>query len=331
MSGSTSATPDLATRRISAAPGAIAEAAAVLRRGGLVAFPTETVYGLGADATSDAAVAGIYAAKTRPMFNPLIAHVADLEAARAEGSFSPDALALATAFWPGPLTIVVPCAPGARVAALARAGLDSIALRVPAHPVARALIAAAGRPLAAPSANRSGRISPTAADHVAADLDGRIDMILDAGPCAVGIESTIVACLGHDVVLLRAGGLTTERLEAELSRALLVGSKAAVVAPGMLATHYAPRAGLRLGAVGVGVGEAVLDFRGRLRAAAQGAAAYLDLSAGGDLREAAANLFGHMRSLDASGAATIAVAEIPRHGLGAAINDRLSRAAAPRG
>ncbi|MDB5570929.1 MAG: threonylcarbamoyl-AMP synthase, partial [Hyphomicrobiales bacterium] len=201
------------TQRLAAGPDAIAHAARVLRAGGLAAFPTETVYGLGAIATSDDAVAGIYAAKERPSFNPLIAHVPDLAAAQAQGAFGPDALALARAFWPGPLTLVVPASAACGVSLLARAGLDTLALRVPAHPVARALLEATGLPVAAPSANRSGRVSPTTAEHVARDLDGRVDLILDGGPCAVGVESTIVACLDGAVRILRPGGVTRAQFE----------------------------------------------------------------------------------------------------------------------
>ena len=317
------------TARLAADPAGIAAAAALLRRGGLVGFPTETVYGLGADATSAAAVAGIYAAKGRPRFNPLIAHVADLEAAAEQGRFDADALALARAFWPGPLTLVVPAAPGCTVSDLARAGLDSVALRVPAHPVARALIAEAGLPVAAPSANRSGRISPTAAAHVLADLEGRIDAVLDGGPTAVGVESTIVACLGVPT-LLRPGGVTRAAVEAVLGRSLAASAVGGpTVAPGMLLSHYAPRAAVRLDAEELRRGEAGLDFGSRF--AGQGGPV-LDLSRHCDLAEAAANLFGFLRGLDErlDGRGSIAVAPIPEEGLGEAIRDRLARAAAAR-
>jgi len=330
------------TLRLGADPEGIASAATLLRRGGLVAFPTETVYGLGADARSALAVAGIYAAKARPRFNPLIAHVESLEAAEAKGRFGPDALALARAFWPGPLTLVVPAAPGCTVCDLARAGLDSVALRVPSHPVARALLAAAGMPVAAPSANRSGRISPTTADHVRQDLDGRIDAVLDGGPTAVGVESTIVACLDAPV-LLRPGGVTRQAIEAVLGRRLAEPrSEGPTVAPGMLPSHYAPHAAVRLDTVALAPGEAALDFGGRLarsgqpaglaRQAGQGAGPRLDLSPRADLTEAAANLFGFLRRLDDAlgGSGCIAVAPIPREGLGEAIQDRLVRAAADR-
>jgi L-threonylcarbamoyladenylate synthase len=318
------------TLRLVAGPAGLATASDILRSGGLVAFPTETVYGLGAGARSAEAVAGIYAAKTRPRFNPLIAHVESLEAAEAEGRFGPDARALARAFWPGSLTLVVPIAPGCRICDLARAGLDSVALRVPSHPVARALLAAAGLPVAAPSANRSGRVSPTTADHVLRDLDGRIDAILDGGRTAVGVESTIVACL-DEPVLLRPGGVTREAIEAVLGRRLAEPrSDGPTVAPGMLLSHYAPRAAVRLDAVALAPGEAGLDFGGRF--VGQGARATLDLSPRADLAEAAANLFGFLRRLDDAlgGSGCIAVAPIPGAGLGEAIADRLARAAAPR-
>lgn len=311
-------------------PAAIAQAATILRAGGLVAFPTETVYGLGADATSEAAVARIYAAKRRPRFNPLIVHVAELDQAMAFGALEGDARRLAEAFWPGPLTLVLPAA-GSRISTLALAGLSSIAVRVPAHPVALALLAAADRPLAAPSANRSGRISPTAAAHVADDLGGRVDLVLDGGACAVGVESTIVACLGTPT-LLRPGGVPREAIEAVLGRRLAAAAPAAgaaPLAPGLLASHYAPAARLRLQARAVEPDEAVLDFGGQLQGWAT-LRPYCDLSPAGDLHAAAARLFAHLHALDRSGAPVIAVASIPSHGLGEAITDRLARAAAPR-
>ncbi len=318
------------TRVVPADPRTVAEAASILKRGGLVGMPTETVYGLAADATSDEAVARIFAAKGRPSFNPLIAHVVDVAAARKQGLLSPDAELLAQTFWPGPLTLVVPVAPGCTVSLLARAGLETLALRVPAQVTARALIAAAGRPLAAPSANRSGRISPTTAAHVLEDLDGQVDLILDAGQSPHGLESTIVACVGPRAVLLRPGAVSREAIEAALGCPLATetGAATAPTAPGQLASHYAPNAEIRLEAVAVQAGEAVLDFAGALSDAA--GTARLDLSPAGDLSEAAANLFAFLRRLDASGAGRIAVAPIPSHGLGAAINDRLRRAAAPR-
>ncbi len=305
----------------------MAEAGRLLRAGRLVAFPTETVYGLGADATDGRAVAAIYAAKGRPSFNPLIAHVATPEAALALGRFNADARALARAFWPGPLTLVVPVASGEAVADLARAGLDTVGLRVPSHPVAMALLAATGRPVAAPSANLSGHVSPTTAAHVLADLDGRIDAVMDGGATAVGVESTIVACLDGPPVLLRPGGVPRDAVEAVIGRPLASATGEATIAPGMLASHYAPKAAIRLDATGIEPGEALLAFG---PGAPSGAADILNLSPTGDLAEAAANLFGHLRRLDASGARRIAVMPIPAQGLGEAIRDRLARAAAPR-
>jgi L-threonylcarbamoyladenylate synthase len=317
------------TRLAPADPSSIAEAAVCLRAGGLVAMPTETVYGLAADATNDRAVAAIYAAKGRPAFNPLIAHVAGAATAAREGAFDDFARRLAEAFWPGPLTIVAPIASTCQVSLLARAGPETLALRAPDHPVAQALIAAAGVPLAAPSANRSGRLSPTTAAHVAADLDGRVDWILDGGPTRRGVESTIVACLGGRPRLLRPGALTRERIEAVLGVALDDAAPGgAPIAPGQLSSHYAPRARLRLGARHCADDEAALDFGGALAQA--GATARLDLSPAGDLEEAASHLFAYLRALDEGGAARIAVAPIPARGLGVAINDRLRRAAAPR-
>jgi L-threonylcarbamoyladenylate synthase len=318
------------TRLAAASPGSIAEAGACLRAGGLVAMPTETVYGLAADATSDAAVAAIFAAKERPAINPLIAHVLSLEAAREQGVFSREAEKLAAALWPGPLTLVLPAASACRISLLARAGLDTVALRSPADETARALIEAAGAPLAAPSANRSGRVSPTTAAHVAADLDGRIDWILDGGRCRHGLESTIVEVVGDRPALLRPGAITREAIESVLGSPIdsVGGSRTAPTAPGQLASHYAPKAELRLGAADAGTDEAALDFAGLLSLSA--ASARLDLSPAGDLIEAASHLFAYLRALDAGGAARIAVAPIPERGLGAAINDRLRRAAAPR-
>jgi len=314
-----------------ASPEAIAAAAQILRAGGLVAMPTETVYGLAADATSDVAVARIYAAKERPAINPLIAHVPGVEAAREHGLFGSGAETLARAFWPGPLTLVLPVASTCRVSLTARAGLDSVAIRAPSHAIARALIEAAGAPLAAPSANRSGAVSPTTAAHVADDLNGRIDVILDGGPCRHGLESTIVACLGGAPRLLRPGAIAREAIEEALGFPVAGpgAARAQPNAPGQLASHYAPRAQLRLGAGNVQAGEAALDFAGALEGGR--AVARLDLSPSGDLVEAAAHLFAYLRALDASGARRIAVAAVPDHGLGAAINDRLRRAAAPRG
>jgi L-threonylcarbamoyladenylate synthase len=318
------------TRLTEAGPEAIAAAAACLRAGGLVAMPTETVYGLAADATSDTAVAAIYAAKERPAINPLIAHVLDIDAAREHAIFGPEADTLARAFWPGPLTLVLPVASTCRISLLARAGLDTLAIRAPSHETARALIEAAGVPLAAPSANRSGGVSPTTAAHVVSELDGRVDWILDGGPCRHGLESTIVACLAGRPRLLRPGAITREAIESALASPIDSTSavQAAPNAPGQLASHYAPKTALRLGAVSASEEEAALDFGRSLKGGA--ARTRLDLSPSADLVEAASRLFSYLRALDGAGAARIAVAPIPEHGLGAAINDRLRRAAAPR-
>ncbi|MCZ7642165.1 MAG: L-threonylcarbamoyladenylate synthase [Pseudorhodoplanes sp.] len=332
-------TVELTTRLVSADPAGIAAAVQCLARGGLVAFPTETVYGLGADATDGAAVARLYAAKGRPRFNPLIAHVPDLAAARRLGVLGPQAERLAHAFWPGPLTLVVPRQPDCPVSDLATAGLDTVALRVPDHPVARRLLRDVGRPVVAPSANRSGHVSPTEAAHVMADLRGRIDLIVDGGPTKVGVESTIVACIG-EARLLRPGGLPRAAIEEALGRPLArtadpaanAGemSDEAPLAPGMLASHYAPRAHLRLRATEAAPGEAVLAFGPHVPPQMQRAKALLNLSPAGDLVEAAANLFSHLRALDREGVTAIAVMAVPHEGLGEAINDRLQRAAAPR-
>ncbi|MCB5175273.1 threonylcarbamoyl-AMP synthase [Microvirga sp. SM9] len=320
------------TQRLAADAAGLAHAAAILQGGGLVAFPTETVYGLGADATNAEAVAGIYAAKERPSFNPLIAHLDSIGAAEAQGEFDETARRLARAFWPGPLTLVVPVAKTCTISDLARAGLDSVALRVPAHLLAHALLEKAGRPIAAPSANRSGRVSPTEADHVLGDLDGRIDAVLDGGPALVGVESTIVACLGGAPRLLRPGGVAREAIEAVLGQALESGAEpgASPVAPGMLASHYAPRARVRLNASAIEPGEAALLFGPVRPSGIEAARAVVSLSENGDLTEAAARLFSSLRQLDATGAGTIAVSPVPETGLGEAINDRLRRAAAER-
>jgi L-threonylcarbamoyladenylate synthase len=325
----------VATRRSASEPEAIEAAARVLASGGLVAFPTETVYGLGADATNAAAVAKLYAAKGRPAFNPLIAHVADAAAARGLAIFDAAADALAAAFWPGPLTLVLPKTPTCPVADLATAGLDTVAVRVPAHGIARALIRVFGGPVVAPSANRSGHVSPTSADHVMVDLADRIDLVLDGGPTSVGVESTIVACVAGNVTLLRPGGVPRAAIEEALGRRIdetpaSSDDGEAPLAPGMLASHYAPRATLRLDATEVRPGEALLAFGADVPAGAAQAAMTLNLSPGGDLIEAAANLFSHLRELDRAGIARIAVMPIPHDGLGEAINDRLARAAAPR-
>jgi L-threonylcarbamoyladenylate synthase len=320
-------TAEPGTRILKADREATEAAARCLAAGGLVAFPTETVYGLGADAGNGEAVARLYAAKGRPAFNPLIAHVADAAAARRVGVFTAAAEKLAAAFWPGPLTLVLAKQPDCAVADLALAGLDSVAVRVPAHPVARNLIEAFGGPVVAPSANRSGHVSPTSAAHVLADLRGRIDLIIDAGPCTVGVESTIVSCL-EQPMLLRPGGLPREAIEATLGAALAAAPLAedAPMAPGMLSSHYAPKAALRLEADDAENGEALLAF-GK---APTFSGPMLNLSPRGNLIEAAANLFSHLRALDASGARRIAVMKVPQEGLGEAINDRLKRAAAPR-
>jgi len=318
------------TQRLASDAAGIERAAAILREGGLVAFPTETVYGLGADATSAGAIAGIYAAKERPRFNPLIAHVASLEAAEAQGRFDGDARRLAQAFWPGPLTLVLPVAQNGTVSDLARAGLDTVGLRVPNHVVAFELLRQVGRPVAAPSANRSGWVSATDPEHVIGDLDGRIDAVVDGGSTSVGLESTIVACLGGMPRLLRPGGVPREAIEGVVGRTLGPDESAAVLAPGMLASHYAPRARVRMNAEVVKPGEAALLFGGARPPGIEHAGASLDLSESGDLTEAAARLFSYLRRLDAAGVGTIAVTSIPESGLGDAINDRLRRASAER-
>lgn len=309
-------------------PEGITRAAQILGTGGLVAIPTETVYGLAGDARSDHVVARIFAAKNRPQFNPLIVHLPDIEAARKIALFDANAEALAQAFWPGPLTLVLPLRPDAGLSPLVTAGLDTVALRLPAHPVARALLRAFGGPVAAPSANPSGRISPTRAAHVLAGLSGRIEAVLDGGPCAVGVESTIVG-LDGPATLLRPGGLPTEALEAALGHPLVIGGNDTQkpTAPGQLASHYAPAAGVRLQAQTPLPGEIWVGF------GAHCDGARLNLSPSGDLVEAAANLFHILREADdlAGPTGVIAFAPVPDHGLGRAINDRLRRAAAPRG
>jgi L-threonylcarbamoyladenylate synthase len=301
----------------------IDRAAALLRDGALVALPTETVYGLGGDASDDRAVAAIYEAKGRPSFNPLIVHVAGVEQARQLVEFSEVAEALAQVFWPGPLTMVLPLRAGASVSPLVTAGLSTLAVRVPAHPVARDLLAAFGGGVAAPSANPSGRISPTTAAHVMAGLGGRIAAVLDGGDCTVGVESTIVGFRDDQPVILREGGVTAEALAEVLGYQPGERQKNDPIdAPGQLVSHYAPRGRVRLDAAGPEAGEVFLGF-GPMDCD-------LNLSETGDLAEAAANLFRHFHRLDEMGAERIAVAPVPDHGLGAAINDRLRRAAAPR-
>ena len=309
---------------------ALRAAAEALGAGSLVAFPTETVYGLGGDATNPHAVARIYAAKGRPQFNPLIVHVAGRAEAERLGLFSHTALKLADAFWPGPLTLVVERAPGANIAELASAGLTTVALRVPDHPAAAALLAAFGRPLAAPSANRSGRVTATTAAHVAEDLGDAVAIILDGGPAHAGLESTVLDVTGEKPVLLRPGAVTAERIEAVLGASITRSGdmSAKPSSPGQLESHYAPGAKLRLNATDVEAGEALLSF-GPDEIATTGPV--MNLSPKGDLVEAAANLFAYLRMLDEAGRATIAVMPIPETGLGEAINDRLRRAAAPRG
>jgi L-threonylcarbamoyladenylate synthase len=303
----------------------VAAAAALIRAGQLVAFPTETVYGLGGDATDDRAVAQIFAAKGRPRFNPLIVHMPGLAEAEKVAVFNDQARAIAAAFWPGPLTLVLPLRAEAGLSPLVTADLPTVAIRLPAHPLAHALLLAVGRPVAAPSANPSGRVSPTRAAHVREGLSGRIAAILDGGPCAVGVESTILGLDGPPR-LLRPGGIPAEALEAALGQPLLLGGNAAKPnAPGQLASHYAPGAVVRLNAEAAEADEVLVGF-----GPVQG---NLTLSASGDLIEAAANLFHILRQADvlAGPIGRIAFAPIPDQGLGRAINDRLSRAAAPRG
>ncbi len=314
---------------------AVAAAARCLAEGGLVAFPTETVYGLGAEAANAGAIARLYEAKGRPSFNPLIAHVGDIAAAMRIARFDATAAKLAEAFWPGPLTLVLPKTNDCAVADLATAGLDTIAVRVPAHPVARAILRAFGGPVVAPSANLSGHVSPTTAAHVQSDLAGRIDLIVDGGAVAVGVESSIVGCF-EAPMLLRPGGLPRGEIERVLGRPLSRPPQDAdnetgqPLAPGMLASHYAPRAHVRLNAERVEAGEALLAFGSNAIPGVDATTAVMNLSARGDLNEAAAHLFGYLRALDTLGVRAIAVMPVPHHGLGEAINDRLHRAAVGR-
>ena len=325
----------LKTQILPAGAAAVAAAARSLAAGGLVAFPTETVYGLGADATNPAAIARLYQAKGRPAFNPLIAHVGELSAARQIAGFDATALALAEAFWPGPLTLVLPKTPDCAVADLATAGLDTVAIRIPAHPVARDILRVFGGPVVAPSANLSGHVSPTTAAHVQSDLAGRIDLIVDGGAVAVGVESTIVGCF-LEPMLLRPGGVPRADIERLLGRALVQppedtdSDNGQPLAPGMLASHYAPRTKVRLNAIHLEPGEALLAFGLGAISGIDAASTVMNLSERGDLAEAAANLFGYLRTLDTKGAHTIAVMPIPHDGLGEAINDRLRRAAVGR-
>jgi L-threonylcarbamoyladenylate synthase len=316
-------------RVAAAGSGSVAEAASLLRAGRLVAFPTETVYGLGADATDDRAVAAIFAAKRRPRFNPLIVHVPDLAEAEKLVLFDPRARRLAARFWPGPLSLVLRRRAEAGLSLLASAGLDTVAIRAPAHPAAQALLRATGRPIAAPSANRAGRVSPTEAAHVLAELGTAVALILDAGKCPVGLESTVLDLTGERPALLRPGGVTFEELEVVAGPVLAVSSGAgAPHSPGMLASHYAPLLPVRPDATDARPGEALLAFGPA--AAPPGFAETLWLSCTGDLAEAAANLFAMLRRVDRPDFAGIAVMPIPEQGLGRAINDRLRRAAAPR-
>jgi L-threonylcarbamoyladenylate synthase len=308
----------------------IAHAASLLRNGYLVAFATETVYGLGADATNTAAVAAIYTAKCRPQFNPLICHFPDAASAFDHVVACGRARDLAETFWPGPLTLILPRHRDSAIVSLAAAGLPSLAIRVPAHATARTLLQAAGTPIAAPSANRSGRLSPTTAAHVAASLNGRIAAILDSGPTSVGLESTIIDLTGEAPALLRPGGIPIESLEATIGSIAQPAHSTTIVAPGMLQSHYAPTLPIRLDATSPRAAEAFLGFG----PTPDTRAATINLSATANLAEAAAHLFDALHRLDetaiATGLTCIAIAPIPHHGLGAAINDRLRRAAAPR-
>jgi len=310
---------------------AIAEGVRVLCDGQCVAIPTETVYGLAADATNPAAITRIYETKGRPRFNPLICHMSDLAMAERHAVFDPISRRLAEAFWPGPLTLVLPLRDDSGIHALTTAGLDTVGIRVP-DGFAGDLIRAFGQPLAAPSANTSGKISATSAAHVEADLGPKIALILDAGPCTVGVESTIVKVEGDVLRLLRPGGLAAEEIERVAERPLRrkEGPSAAIEAPGMMASHYAPNAAIRLDATDVSPDEALIRFGTVAVTGEADAIAVFDLSPGGDLAEAATNLFDFMKRADASGAVSIAVTPIPNEGLGEAINDRLGRAAAPR-
>jgi L-threonylcarbamoyladenylate synthase len=311
---------DVQTRAVAADAKGIAEAARILKSGGLVAFPTETVYGLGADATQGEAVAAIFAAKGRPLFNPLIVHVTGLEDARAHVEFSPRAQALAEKLWPGPLTLVLPRRKDSPLSLLVSAGLDTVALRAPSHPAALALLKQAGVPVAGPSANLSGQVTATSAAHVKDGMDGKVDLILDAGNADLGIESTVIGFDGDRPLLLRPGAVARHEIEDMIGP---LGAPGALIrSPGQLASHYAPRAHLRLNAIDLESDEVLLGF-GDVESAR------LNLSPRGDLKEAAANLFAMLRELDKT-APRIAVSPIPASGIGEAINDRLQRAAAPR-
>ncbi len=295
-----------------------------LLAGELVAFPTETVYGLGADATNECAVAKIFEVKHRPRFNPLICHLGSVEAALRVGNFTETALDVAKDFWPGPLTIIVNRSNNCPIAWLASAGLEKIALRVPSHPIARELLSGVERPIAAPSANQSGRISPTRAEHVNKELGNSLKIIIDGGACAWGLESTVVDLSGIRPILLRPGAITLEELQNKLGTFGTIDTNTSIASPGMLASHYAPECPVRLEATGPRNGEVYLGFGPESKHYDQ------TLSATGNLREAAANLFHMLRKLDAPNIRGIAVAPIPKYGLGAAINDRLLRASAPK-
>ena len=315
-------------------PAALTDAATLLAQGDLVAIPTETVYGLAGASTMADAVARIYAAKGRPSHNPLISHVSGIDMAARYVGFDDRSRALAQAFWPGPLTLVLPLLPGRGIDRASTAGGPTVAVRAP-RGFAHDLIAHLDLPLAVPSANRSGRISPTRAEHVLADLGDRVGLIIDGGPTEIGVESTVVRVRPDGIDILRAGVITAEQI-AEAAGfdshdvAPLHGTEGVLISPGMLSSHYAPRALLRLNAQDVAPGEALITFAGQRLPGQQGAALVLDLSPTGDLAEAARELFGLLHQADASGAASIAVAPIPDHGIGAAILDRLTRAAAPR-
>jgi L-threonylcarbamoyladenylate synthase len=313
------------TRLLSPDESGLKTAAAILHAGGLVALPTETVYGLAADALNDLAVAKIFEAKGRPRFNPLIVHLADLSQIQRFGVMTPLATRLAGAFWPGPLTLVLPLRPDSGLSPLVTAGLQTVAIRLPANPVARALLKVFGGAVAAPSANPSGRISPVTAAHVVEGLSGRIDAVIDAGACAVGLESTIIDATGDVPILLRAGGLAVEDISRVLGVPVAAPVGDTITAPGQLASHYAPRGGVRLGVTAPRPDEVWVGF-----GPCPGAA--LTLSETGDLTQAAARLFHALHDADAMAGpdGSIAFAPVPEVGLGRAINDRLRRAAAPR-
>jgi L-threonylcarbamoyladenylate synthase len=315
-------------RRLQASLAEIGDAARALRAGKLVAFPTETVYGLAGDATSDRAVAAIFAAKGRPSFNPLIVHVANISGAAQFAELSAKAQVVARSFWPGPLTLVLPRRRDCRISLLASAGLDSVAIRVPAHKIAQTLLMMSGLPLAAPSANPSGRLSPTIADHVLADLGDKVEFVIDGGPCPVGVESTVLSLLDDRPRILRPGAVTAEALSEVLKEPVPIEAGAEDVAaprsPGRLVSHYAPSLPVRLNAAAAEPGETLLGFGPSAPKDA------LNLSPTGDLQEAAANLFAMLRRLDDPKYRAIAVMPVPETGLGIAINDRLRRAAAPR-